>query len=486
MHSDSENDPKQDPHQIEGVKARSSKVGAFPWIRISFFVLVCGMVLIAQGPLPGKIWRKIKSWEKVWQEKTEDKATTQKDQKPEPQPEPESQPEPEPQPEPEIRAPADYTIASGGDIRTMSKGFQLETKVTVQTGDPASAERIREGSYTAQYELKIKLPKAVTSLSGIEQNTPGISTMLPGLASMLPEAEVSGFFYQLYENKTGRLRKNATKLNELMTKHNFYDCETMLNLRHPTSGRRALLIQAEMDVVSDGSDGDRLPVMPDKIVNSSNYQAMTSYGWRKTGNTPNPLIAGWKNRIKKAEAEIALAETKQDRRNWLQGRIVKIKREIEDMEARSYLIADHDPFVVMPINMVTTRGDRHAARIGDYAVVVYDGKIYPSIVGDAGPSFKVGEASLRMCKELNPRSGIYSRPVSDLTVVYLVFPGSADRFQEPDYAKWKKCCFELIEEIGGLGAGVSLHEWSNTLPVSEELQPQAPEKAEPDPEAVTQ
>ena len=98
-----------------------------------------------------------------------------------------------------------------------------------------------------------------------------------------------------------------------------------------------LLLQAEMDVVSDGSDGDRLPVMPEKIVNSTNYQPLTSYGWKKTGKSPNPLIAGWKNRIRKAEQEIALAVTKDDRKAWLQSRITKIKREIKDMEARSFL-----------------------------------------------------------------------------------------------------------------------------------------------------
>ena len=253
-----------------------------------------------------------------------------------------------------------------------------------------------------------------------------------------------------------------------MTRHNFFDCETMLNLKHPTTGRRALLVQAEMDVVSDGSDGDRLPVMPDKIVNSSYYQPMTSYGWRKTGKTPNPLIAGWKKRIKNAEAEISRAGTKADRKSWLRARITRIKREIQDMEARSYLIADYDPFIVMPINMLTTRGDKYAARVGDYAVVIHGGEIYPTIVGDAGPSFKVGEASLRMCKQINSRASSYSRPVSDLTVTYIVFPGSADKFQAPDYTKWHTKCSSLLTEVGGLGPSATLHSWPNTLPVIEE------------------
>lgn len=420
---------------------------------------------MAQGPLPGKIWRKIKSLNQDKKEETTDKKPSPPAVKPTPPVIP-TPPVVKPMP-PAVKPPTDHTATSGGDIRKMSKGISLKTKVTVVKGGSASAERKKDGSYTAEYELKVTLPKATTALAELQKNTPKLDSILPGLSAMLPKAEVSGFFFKLYENKTKRLKDNSTKLNELMTRHNFYDCETMLNLKHPTTGRKALLIQAEMDVVSDGSDGDRLPVMPDKIVNSSYYQPMTSYGWRKTGNTPNPLIAGWKERIKNAEAELSRADTKADRKSWLRARITRIKREIQDMEARSYLIADYDPFIVMPVNMLTTRGDKYAARVGDYAVVIHGGKIYPTIVGDAGPSFKVGEASLRMSKQINSRASSYSRPVSDLTVTYVVFPGSADKFQAPDYAKWHMRCSSLLTEIGGLGPSATLHSWANTLPMIE-------------------
>ena len=52
--------------------------------------------------------------------------------------------------------------------------------------------------------------------------------------------------------------------------------------------------------------------------------------------------------------------------------------------------------------MVGDDTDAFSPSIGDYAAVIYNGKIYPAIVGDAGPSNKVGEASARICKELNP------------------------------------------------------------------------------------
>lgn len=463
MAASPENTPNHDPHDIEGVNSRSTKKSGFPWFRVSFFILVCGLVIAAQGPLPRKIWNKIKSLQKQEVVRPSD---TDRPQLPVVTPD-----APEPTTPPRITPPTGHTISSEGDIRKMSRGFNLETKVSFKKGKSAAQERVKDKSYTASYELKVTLPEATKTMAGLQKINSELGNLLPGLKDMLPSAEVSPFFYQLYENKAARLKQNMTKLNELMTRHNFYDCETILNLKHPSTGRRVLLVQAEMDVVSDGSDGDRLPSMPDNIVNSTHYQPMTSYGWKKRSTTPNPLIVGWKNRIKNAEVELARSSTSAERSAWLKKRVKKIRREIEDMEARSYLIADYDPFIVMPINMILDKNDAHAAQVGDYAVVVYQGQLYPCIVGDAGPSFKVGEASLRMAKQLNSRASSYSRPVSDLTVTYIVFPKSADRSGPPDYAKWHKRCAGLLTEVGGLGASATLHTWENTLPVVESTTP---------------
>jgi len=84
----------------------------------------------------------------------------------------------------------------------------------------------------------------------------------------------------------------------------------------------------------------------------------------------------------------------------------------------------------------------------------------------------VGEASLRMAKQLNARATSYSRPVSDLTVTYLVFPGTADKFGPPDYVKWHERCSDLLTEIGGVGPSTTLHQWENTLPIVETALPQ--------------
>ena len=74
-------------------------------------------------------------------------------------------------------------------------------------------------------------------------------------------------------------------------------------------------------------------------------------------------------------------------------------------------------------------------------MVIYQGKLYPALLGDVGPSYKIGEASLRICSQLDPRSTAYNRPASDLNITYIVFPGSAeDPPGPPDLQKLHDRC----------------------------------------------
>ncbi len=365
------------------------------------------------------------------------------------------------------------------DVRNMRSGIPFKTEITFEKGGIASAERVDEDSYTASYELKLNLPTAAKTIEELEKSNPELSKILPALPGLLEKAEVSPWFNTLYDNKAGRIRRNANALNELLTKHNVYDCETILHMR-AEGGRRVFFMQAEMDVVSDGSDGDRLAVMPDSIVNSTYYQPFTSYGWVKRTKTENPMIAGFERRIAAGTREMNASGTTADRKKWLKDRISMLKRWIGDLKARSYLIAEYDPFIVIPVNLLTARNDSYAPKVGDYAVVIYGKKVYPCIVGDGGPTFKVGEASLRMAKELNPKATPYNRPVSDLKVSYVVFPGSREKKAgPPDYEKWRQKCQELLSEIGGLGSGYELHQWVNLFPKPE---PEKPEETPAVPE----
>jgi Fungal chitosanase of glycosyl hydrolase group 75 len=359
--------------------------------------------------------------------------------------------------------PVEPGLGTVTDVRKLRSGIPFKTEMKTEKGGIASKERVDDSSYTATYQLTVRVPQASAKLADLEKVSPGLSKVLPGLPPMMEKAQVSPWFSRLYDNKTTRLRRDANLLNELLSKHNFYDCETILNLR-AANGRMVFLMQAEMDVVSDGSDGDRLPQMPAEIVESTHYQPFTSYGWPKKSATPNPMVSGWEKRLTAAEKELADRGTAADRKAWLKERIAMLKKGIADLKSRSFLIAEYDPFIVIPANLLTA-SDAYSPKVGDYAVVLHNGKIYPSMVGDGGPSFKVGEASLRMALEINGKSSPYSRPVSDLKVTYLVFPGSRDAEKgPPDYEKWRLACDKLLQEIGGLGEGYKLHAWQNLLP----------------------
>src|SRR5207248_9263294 len=108
---------------------------------------------------------------------------------------------------------------------------------------------------------------------------------------------------------------------------------------------------------------------------------------------------------------------------------------------------------------------KDAHKVGDYALVIFADAVYPAIVGDIGPNDRVGEASLRIAKQINALSTPYNRPVSDLKVTYLIFPETADKpFGPPDLEKLQARCEALVKEIGG--ASVPLHHWENIIPPS--------------------
>src|SRR5262249_42749037 len=57
----------------------------------------------------------------------------------------------------------------------------------------------------------------------------------------------------------------------------------------------------------------------------------------------------------------------------------------------------------------------------------------------------------------------YNRPVSDLKVSYIIFPGTVEKpFGPPDLDKIHARCETLVKEIGG--ASVPLHRWENIIP----------------------
>ncbi|MDF1752674.1 MAG: glycoside hydrolase family 75 protein [Verrucomicrobiales bacterium] len=363
--------------------------------------------------------------------------------------------------------PSSYIPWQKLDTAKLWNGIQIANSVEASQGAAASLEREKDEAIQVEMKLKFKIPTpsdSIDELAGLNEHLPKI---MPGLATLVEQAEVSPFYHHLYERKTERLQQHATRFDKLLSVHNFYDTETVLELENPETQQHALLIQSEMDVVSDGSDGDRWPFLDNYISMSQYYQPFTSYGWAKRTGRPNPLLERWESELKKHTERFAVKGLSIEENRFLRSKLDTLPREIEDMKARSYLIAEADPFIVMSLAFLGRREEtKFGPMIGDYAVVIHEDKIYPTIVGDAGPSFKFGEASLRLARQINEKASPYSRPVSDLSITYLVFPGSREDVNTPpDYEKWRSKCQEYLDKLGGLGEGYSLHQWEDIIPV---------------------
>jgi hypothetical protein len=360
-----------------------------------------------------------------------------------------------PIPEPAPTRP--QVITGKPDTAKLFNGITVHTTVETPAGADATSERVDPESYVLDLKLQARLPAPNKTIEELAKVSPQLPTLLPGLAAMLVPDPVSPLFAELYNTKVKVLRENLVHLDQLLSRHNFYDCQTVLQLHHPQSHRKALLLQADMDVDADGSDADRIPAGNGV---TTNFKPFTSYRWPKKTPAPNPYLAATEERLKRAEDEYALKTITPERKRELRNAIAQVRAEVTTLKKYSFLIGATDPYIVLPGSFA--RG-RDATKVGDYAVVIFGNAVYPAIVGDIGPNDKAGEASLRIAKEINSLATPYNRPVSDLKVTYLVFPGTADTpFGPPDLEKLQARCEALVNEIGG--ASAPLHHWENIIP----------------------
>jgi hypothetical protein len=362
-------------------------------------------------------------------------------------------PEKIPTPAPSPKIPV---ITGKLDTARLFSGITVHAALEPTPGGPASDERLDPQSYLLELKMHVHVPTPNATIEDLAKVSPDLPRLLPGLAAMITPESVSPFFKELYDTKLRNLKENLVRLDQLLSRHNFYDCQTVLQLRHPETKRRAVLLQADMDVDADGSDSDRLPAGSGL---SANFKPVTSFRWPKKSQIPNPYIAPAEERLKRYEGELAVKSTAPERKKELKGAIAAVRDEIETLKKFSFLIGATDPYIVLPSGL----GKMDGGKVGDYALVIFGDRIFPAIVGDIGPSDKTGEASLRIAKEINAAATAYNRPVSDLKVTYLIFPGTAETpFGPPDLEKLQTRTEAFVKEIGG--AGVPLHHWENIIP----------------------
>ena len=373
------------------------------------------------------------------------------------------------------------------DVASLYNGITIETKLETTEGTFASLEAGNADAYKVEFSLKLHVPKPNQTPSELARLNSHLPKMFPTLGKLLEAGKVSGFYHKLYENKVNGVQRNLTRLNRLLDRHNFFDCETILELQSPDAKRRAVLFQSDMDVVADGSDGDRLSEMSSDIYNSDYYQPFTTYEWPKQGTTPNPLLAKWQGRYETLKKERDSKGTSTARKNELKAQMQHLDGEIKALKTRSSLIGDKDPFIVISLLFKDyPRIMPQTPAIGDYCAVIHGDKVYPAICGDYGPSIKMGEASLLIAKKINAKATPYIRGEDDLKVTYLVFPGTADKpFGPPNLDKWHEKVSAYINELGGLGEGYTVYKWDSPFA---RPKPPAPVVAEGDkkPESSTE
>jgi len=345
----------------------------------------------------------------------------------------------------------------------MANGAAVETRVETSTSTNTTLSTIPLlDDYRLQLTLHMAIPTPATRLTDLAAATPELPQALPNLEEMISsssqgEKEASPFFKKLFENKTKALQRQLSFLGQLFPKESLYDCQTILALTNKKNGARALLVQAIMNVNADGSDGDRnIPL--EKL--SNYYQPQTNYRWPKTTGHPNPNLHEIEEQLAQAKLSISKPALTLDQKNKLQEQISTKEQMLTELQHWSFLIGSADPFIVLPKFMLDSKnGD--SASIGDYAVVLYQNKLYPAIVGDIGPSSKIGEASLRLSRAIDSRSGADHRPISSPHVSYFIFPKSADLpMSAPNYAHWSDRCHQLWNALGG-SSTMTWQEWTS-------------------------
>src|SRR5437762_8341567 len=248
-----------------------------------------------------------------------------------------------PTPEPTPTRPP--VISGKLDTAKLFNGITLHSTVETIPGADAATERMQPDSYVLDLKLQARVPSPNKTIEELAKVSPSLPKLLPGLASMLSADPVSPLYAQLYDTKVRVLRENLGRLDLLLSRHNFFDCQTVLQMQHPQTHRKALLFQADMDVDADGSDGDRMPVGAGA---PTNFKPSTSYRWQKKTAAPNPYLAGTEAALKHAEDEYALPATIPDRKRELRTAITELRSEIFTLKKFSFLIGATDPYIVIP------------------------------------------------------------------------------------------------------------------------------------------
>lgn len=96
---------------------------------------------------------------------------------------------------------------------------------------------------------------------------------------------------------------------------------------------------------------------------------------------------------------------------------------LEDRNPDKYLDSEVFPFIVLPLPCAILAGAEIV--LGSMAWVRYKGQFSAAVVGDKGPTRKIGEGSPRLCRNIGVNSSARNGGVDELEVWYYWHPGEA-------------------------------------------------------------
>ncbi len=310
-------------------------------------------------------------------------------------------------------------------------------------------------------------PEALTRAEDLEKLNPGLLAALPGLRDLIGRAAISPKFKLLYDAKVKLAAEGAP-----LASRSYFDCATVLDVHEAKSGRCAVVFQSDMETDTDGTDSVRLPQLKDydDARLSHSFQPLLAYSWNKGGDggPVNPFPKYFEDtleQLRNLQRQVNVfarddpGPVWQDMKRHFEQQVATLDRSAKhyhgDLVSRRSLVASLDPFIVVPQTWIGP-----GMRVGDFAAVVFAGQVYPCVIGDTGPKAKTGEASQRLARALNPKASGTLSAVTTVAVTYVVFPGTRFALGAPDLVRYHAEVSRLLGEIGGLGAGVTLHTWN--------------------------
>ena len=219
----------------------------------------------------------------------------------------------EPTPPPTPTPPKTQVIGGKLETSRLFSGITVNATVEPTPGGPASDERLDPQSYVLDLKLHARVPTPNKTIEELAKVNPELPRLLPALAD---DGETGLRFALLQralrdENQAPARESHPPRPAALAAQ--LLRLPDDLQLQHPETKRKAVLMQAEMDVDADGSDSDRLPAGSGV---STHFQPYTSYRWAKKTSNPSAYLPMLEERIKTHEAE---ANQKGDQRGAQSG-----------------------------------------------------------------------------------------------------------------------------------------------------------------------